>query len=72
MNSTLQSSITLVINQSLKTGMYPDKLKIAKVMPVYKKGETMYLIIMSQYPNNRQYQKSLKLSSMSNYMNITY
>ena len=35
----LAPSITLVINQSLKTGIFRDKLKIAKVIPVYKKGE---------------------------------
>ena len=35
----LAPSITLVINQSLKTGIFPDKLKIAKVIPVYKKEE---------------------------------
>ena len=35
----LAPSITLVINESLKTGIFPDKLKIAKVIPVYKKGE---------------------------------
>ena len=35
----LAPSITLVINQSLKTGIFPDKLKIAKVIPVYKKRE---------------------------------
>ena len=35
----LAPSITLVINQSLNTAIFPDKLKIAKVIPVYKKGE---------------------------------
>ena len=27
-----------VINISIKTGIYPDQLKIAKVIPIYKKG----------------------------------
>ena len=30
-------TITLIINQSLSTGIFPDKLKIAKVVPVFKK-----------------------------------
>ena len=30
-------TITLIINQSLCTGIFPDKLKLAKVVPVFKK-----------------------------------
>ena len=29
--------ITLIINQSLSTGIFPDRLKIAKVVPIFKK-----------------------------------
>ena len=36
-NDDISSCITLIINQSLTTGILPDKLKIAKVTPVYKK-----------------------------------
>ena len=32
-------SVTLIINQSLTTGIFPNKLKIAKVMPLFKKGD---------------------------------
>ena len=35
--------LTLIINQTLNTGVFPDKLKIATVLPIYKKGEN-YLI----------------------------
>ena len=28
-----------MINQSLCTGIFPDKLKLAKVIPIYKKGD---------------------------------
>ena len=31
--------LTLIINQTLQTGVFPDALKIAKVLPVYKKNE---------------------------------
>lgn len=35
----LITPMKIIINQSLLTGIYPEKLKIAKVIPLYKKGE---------------------------------
>ena len=35
----ISKPITLLINQSFKTGIFPTKLKIAKVIPIYKKGD---------------------------------
>ena len=37
--SAITKSLTLLTNQVITTGVYPDKLKIAKVIPIYKKGE---------------------------------
>ena len=36
-SNEISSSITLIINQTLTTGIFPDKLKIAKVVPIFKK-----------------------------------
>ena len=36
-------TITLIVNQSLNTGIFPDKLKCAKVIPIYKKGDNTNL-----------------------------
>ena len=35
--------LTIIINQSLKTGIFPEALKIAKVKPLYKKGDNFCL-----------------------------
>ena len=35
----ISSSITLIINQSLTTGIFPEMFKIAKVIPIYKKDD---------------------------------
>ena len=39
MKETLLAPITLIIRQVLHTGIFPDKLKIAKVIPIYKKDD---------------------------------
>ena len=36
-------SLTLIINQSLSTGIFPESLKVAKVIPFYKKGDKALL-----------------------------
>ena len=33
----ISKCITLITNQNLMSGIFPDKLKIAKVTPIYKK-----------------------------------
>ena len=38
--------LTLIINQSLITGIFPEKLKLAKVIPLYKKDDKL---IMGNY-----------------------
>ena len=35
----LSDCLTLIINQAITTGIFPEKLKIAKVTPIYKKGD---------------------------------
>ena len=37
---SISQSISLIVNQSLNTGIFPDNLKIAKVIPLFKKGDT--------------------------------
>ena len=37
--SELLCQLTIIINQSLCTGIFPDKLKIANIKPIYKKDD---------------------------------
>ena len=37
--SPLLEPLTVIINQTLRTGIFPDRLKVAKVIPLYKKGD---------------------------------
>lgn len=39
MKPVVISALTIIINQSLKRGIFPDKLKIARVIPLYKKDD---------------------------------
>ena len=36
-NNDISRCITLIINQSLTSGIFPDRFKIATVTPIYKK-----------------------------------
>ena len=38
-SSDIISILTRIINQSLCTGIFPDSLKIAKITPIFKKGD---------------------------------
>ena len=35
----ISKPLTLIINQMITTGMFPDSLKLAKIIPIYKKGK---------------------------------
>ena len=35
--------LTIVTNQSLSTGVFPDKLKIAKITPIFKKNNIQHI-----------------------------
>ena len=36
-------SLTITINQSLSTGIFPEKLKVAKVIPIFKKDDPLLI-----------------------------
>ena len=40
-------ALTCIFNQSLNTGIFPEKLKIDKVIPIHKKGSIRYIKLPS-------------------------
>ncbi len=50
----LMRHITIIINQMLNTGIFPDKLKLAKIMPVYKRVPIHKLHTNITFANNFQ------------------
>jgi hypothetical protein len=44
----LKVPLTNIYNASLESGVFPDKLKIAKVIPVHKKGIQEMLVTADQ------------------------
>ena len=52
LKDSLIKPLTLIINQILNTGVFPSQLKIAKVIPIFKKDDNKQLI--SSYLENRQ------------------
>ena len=41
LKANLCHPLTTIINMSFATGIYPDLLKIAKVIPIFKKGDKL-------------------------------
>ena len=49
-SSILTKPLTKIINQSLSTGIFPDKLKIAKVIPIHKDNDLDQNILNNYRP----------------------
>ena len=49
LKNELYMPLTLIINQMLHTGMYPNAFKIAKVIPIFKTGDPSLLTNYNLY-----------------------
>ena len=54
--------LTFIINQSLKTGTFPDRLKVARVRPLFKKGDNQ---LIANYSLSKIFEKVM-------HMQLTY
>ena len=68
--------ITVIVNQCLETGIFPDKLKIAKVIPLFKKGDPEqidnYRPISILPAISKIIEKTISISYMSISIQTTY
>ena len=68
MNS-IAKPLTCIINQSLKTGRFPSKLKVAKITPIFKKDDehdfNYYRPILSLLPSmSKVFEKKTNIYSI--------
>ena len=69
-NAMQSQCITIIINQMLETGVFPDKLEVAKVISLFKEGDPTpltYYRPISLLPSLSRYLKKLYTN---NYMLI--
>ena len=77
-SSILAPALTKIFNLAIKAGTYPSKLKIAKVIPIFKKGDPTsinnYRPISILSPINKIFEKILysRLTTYINNSNILY
>ncbi len=64
--------LTIIINQMLNTGIFPDKLKIAKISPIHKKRMTHCLQIIDQSHFYLQSPKYLKKLYSNNFRSFSH
>ena len=65
-------ALTCIFNQSSNTGMFSEKLKIAKVKPVHKKGSLNYISnhrIISLLPSISKILEKIIFKQLSTYLN---
>ena len=63
---TIIKPLMLIIRQVLNTGIFPEKLKIAKVIPIFKKEMKNYLVTTDPYLFYQQFPRLLKSNLSAN------
>ena len=66
----ISKPLTLIINQMIASGIFPDDLKIAKIIPLYKKGDINSITNYHQFLFCQHYQIYLNASYSFSYILI--
>ena len=66
----ISSQLGVIFNQCIEQGIFPDNLKIGKVVPIFKSGKRKTLGTIDLYHYCQHLQESLKDCSTGNYTNI--
>ena len=65
-SEVLSKPLTLIINQTLTSGIFPEKLKSSKVIPIFKSGEVHVSQTIGQF---LYFLHCLKFLSMLSWIN---
>ena len=72
----MSKPLAKIMNQSIETGIFPSKLKQAKITPIYKTGDELecgnYRPISLLSNINRLFEKLMFLQSQSLYYDARY
>ena len=69
-SSAISSQLAVIFNQCIEQGIFPDDLKIGKVVPIFKSGKKKTLGTIDLYQYCQHLQESLRDFSINNYTNI--
>ena len=67
--------LSIAVNKSMETGVFPSKLKIAKVIPIYKSRDKLIFInyrSISLLPSMSKIYEKIGHNRLYNYMTIMY
>ena len=49
---SISKSLTIIINQMITTGIFPDAVKVSKVTPIFKKGDCSLMSMLCSITHN--------------------
>ena len=66
-STSLSGTLSAIINASFSQGVFPEELRLAKVIPIHKSGKRRMYQIIDQYPCYQHFLKYSKRSCKSGF-----